>query len=269
MRTSETTIRLPHGEHGDPRGIPVVMLHGYSDTWRSFEPVFEHLPATIHAYAVTLRGHGDAPRPAGGYGASQLGADVVAFMDDMGIERAIVVGHSMGTIVGTRLAIDAPERVAGLVLAGGRPTFRTSDFDELFADVQGFGDVVDPAWVRAFQESTVVRPVAPGWIETVTRESLKMPPRVWKALIEPTLRADHSGRLGSISAPTLLVCGERDEIAPPAEQQGFLDAIPDARLVIHAGGGHAVHWEDPAAFARDVVAFAAEVSASRTPAPAR
>jgi non-heme chloroperoxidase len=269
MSNSDTTVRLPHGEHGDPRGIPVVMLHGYSDTWRSFEPLFEHLPATIHAYALTLRGHGDAPRPAAGYDAAQLAADVVAFMDDVGIERAIVVGHSMGTIVATRLAIDAPERVAGLVLAGGRPTFRTPDLGELYADVEAFGDAVDPAWVRAFQESTVVRPVADEWIETVTRESLKMPPRVWKALIEPAMRADHSGRLGSISAPTLLVCGERDEIAPLAEQQGFLDAIPDARLVVHAGGGHAVHWEDPAAWACDLAAFAAEVSAPRTPAPAR
>jgi pimeloyl-ACP methyl ester carboxylesterase len=269
MSTSETTLRLPYAEHGDPGGIPVVMLHGYSDSCRSFEPVFEHLPATIHAYALTLRGHGDAPRPESGYDAPQLAADVVAFMDDMDIDRAIVVGHSMGTIVGTRLAIDARERVAGLVLAGGRPTFRTPDLGELYDDVDAFGDTLDPAWVRAFQESTVVRPVANEWIETATRESLKMPPWVWKALADSAMRADHSGQLGSITAPTLLVCGELDEIAPVAEQQGFLDAIADARLVIHARGGHAVHWEDPAAFARDLTAFAAEVSASRTPAPAR
>ena len=114
-----------------------------------------------------------------------------------------------------------------------------------------------------------MRPVADGWIETVTRESLKMPPWVWRALLEPTLCADHADRLGSITAPTLLVCGERDEIAPPAQQQGFLDAIPEARLVVHEGGGHAVHWEDPAAFARDLAAFVAEVSAPRTPVPAR
>lgn len=219
--------------------------------------------------ADTARPWRRAAASSAGYGAAELAADVVAFLDDAAIDRAIVVGHSMGTIVATRLAIDAPERVAGLVLAGGRPTFGTPDLGELYADIQGFGDAVDPAWVRAFQESTVVRPVADEWIETVTRESLNMPPRVWKALIEPTLRADHSGRLGSISAPTLLICGERDEIAPLAEQQGFLDAIPDARLVLHAGGGHAVHWEEPAAFARDLAAFAAEVSAPRTPAPAR
>jgi non-heme chloroperoxidase len=267
--TNSPTVRLPYAEHGDPDGIPVVMLHGISDTWRSFEPVFEHLPAEIHAYALTLRGHGDAPRPAGGYDAAQLAADVAAFMNGVGIERTIVVGHSMGTIVATRLAIDAPERVAGLVLAGGRPTFRTPDLAELYEDVEAFGDTLDPAWVRAFQESTIARPVADGLIETATQESLKMPPWVWQALVEPTMRADHSGLLGSISAPTLLVCGELDEIAPPAEQHGFLDAIADARLVVHEGGGHAVHWEDPAAFARDVAGFVSEVRTPRTPAPAR
>jgi pimeloyl-ACP methyl ester carboxylesterase len=198
-----------------------------------------------------------------------LAADVAAFVDDAAIGPAILVGHSMGTIVATRLALDAPERVAGLVLAGGRPTFRTPDLAELYEDVEAFGDTLDPHWVRAFQESTIARPVADGWIETATQESLKMPPWVWQALVEPTMRADHSGLLGSIGAPTLLVCGELDEIAPPAEQQGFLDAIPGARLVVHEGGGHAVHWEDPAAFARDVAGLVAEVRTPRTPAPAR
>jgi pimeloyl-ACP methyl ester carboxylesterase len=269
MTNAQATVRLPYAEHGDPDGIPVVMLHGISDTWRSFEPVFEHLPAGIHAYALTLRGHGEAPRPVGGYDVEQLAADVVAFMDDAAIERAIVVGHSMGTIVATRLAIDARERVAGLVLAGGRPTFRTPDLAELYEDVEAFGDTLDPDWVRAFQESTISRPVADGLIETATQESLKMPPWVWQALIEPTMRADHSGRLGSITAPTLVICGELDEIAPPAQQQGFLDAIVGARLVVHEGGGHAVHWEDPAAFARDVAGFAAELRTLRTPLSAR
>src|SRR5439155_713278 len=83
--------------------------------------VFEHLPASVRAYAVTQRGHGDAPRPDGGYDVEQLARDVVAFIDDAGIERAVVAGHSMGSVVATRLALDAPARVAALVLMGARP----------------------------------------------------------------------------------------------------------------------------------------------------
>jgi len=263
MTSSRTAsaVRLPYAEHGDPDGTPVVMLHGLSDSLRSFEPVFPHLPASIHAYAVTLRGHGDAPRPSDGYDVGQLAGDVVAFMDDAGIERAIVVGHSMGTVVATRVAIDAPERVSGLVLAGGRATFRAPELEPFFAEIQSFGEAVDPEWARAFQQSTIGRPVSDAWLATVTQESLKMPGRVWKALVEPTLRADHADRLGAISVPTVLLRGEHDDIGSAEAQEELLRLIPDARLVVHEGGGHALHWEDPARFAADLAAFVRAVSA--------
>ena len=263
MTSSQTTsaVRLPYAEHGDPGGTPVVMLHGISDSLRSFEPVFPHLPSSIHAYAVTQRGHGDAPRPADGYGVAQLAGDVVAFMDDAAIERAVVVGHSMGTVVATRLAIDAPDRVSGLVLVGGRGTFRHPDLDPLYAEVETFGESVDPEWARAFQESTIARPVSEEWLDTVTQESLKMPGRVWKALAKDTLGADHADLLGSIAVPTLLVRGELDEIGSAEAQEELLRRIPDAHLVVYEGIGHALHWEDPARFAADLSAFARAVSA--------
>src|SRR6476619_4909047 len=110
------SARLPVTEQGDADGAPLVLLHGYSDSGRSFEPVLAELPASIRALAVTLRGHGDAPKPDGGYDVAQLAADVVPVLDRAGIERAVVAGHSMGSVVAARVAIDAPERVAGLVL---------------------------------------------------------------------------------------------------------------------------------------------------------
>lgn len=82
-----------------------------------------------------------------------------------------------------------------------------------------------------------------------------MPARVWRALVGPTLRADHSADLGRITVPTLVAWGDRDDIATQADQHALLDAIPDARLAVYRGGGHAFHWEDPATFARDLVAF--------------
>jgi len=252
-------VRLPHVAHGEPGGLPVVLLHGYSDSCRSFEPVFEHLPASVRAYAVTQRGHGDAPRPDGGYDVEQLARDVVAFIDDAGIERAVVAGHSMGSVVATRLALDAPARVAGLVLMGARPTFR--DLDDLYAEIEAFGDAVDPRWVREFQLSTLARPVPAEWLDMVVEESLKVPARVWKALVEPTLRADHTDELGRISAPVLLAWGDQDGIARRADQDELLRLIPGARLVVYEGGGHAFHWEDPAALARDLSAFVGEVVA--------
>jgi non-heme chloroperoxidase len=251
-----TPVRLPVIAHGDPDGVPVVLLHGVSDSNRSFEPVLRQLPAGIRALAVTLRGHGDAPKPDGGYDVGQLARDVVAVLDEAGIGRAVVAGHSMGSIVATRLALDAPERVAGLVLMGAKPTFDDAAIEDLYAEIAAFGDAVDPEWVRAFQLSTLARPVPPAYLDMVVAESLKMPPRVWRALVGPTLQADHTADLARIALPVLLAWGARDEFALRADQDTYLRELPDARLRVYEGAGHAFHWEDPATFARELADFA-------------
>lgn len=112
-------VTLPYVAQGDPSGIPVVLLHGFTDSWRSFEGVLGHLPRSIRAYAVTQRGHGDADRPASGYHSDDFVADVEAFMDAVGIESAVVAGHSMGAGIARRFAARHPERALGLVLMGG------------------------------------------------------------------------------------------------------------------------------------------------------
>ncbi len=253
-------VRLPRLVQGAPDGVPVVLLHGWSDSLRSFEPLLGHLPDAIRACALTVRGHGDAPRPDEGYDVASLTADVVAFLDECGIERAVVAGHSMGSILATSLALDAPERLSGLVLMAGKPTYGDPALDPLYDEVRAFGEQVDPAWVRGFQESTLARPVPDAFLELVVEESMKLPARVWQGLIDPTLRVDRSQRLGEIGVPVLLAWGDADEIATREDQVALLQALPDARLHVYPGGGHAFHWEEPAVFAADLAAFALEVA---------
>jgi non-heme chloroperoxidase len=251
-------LRLQYAEQGEPDGVPLLMLHGYGDSWRSFEPVLPHLPTSIHAIALTQRGHGDSDRPPAGYTTSDLAADAVAAIDALGIDSAVIVGHSMGAAVAQRIAIEHLERVAGLVLAGGVTTWADNGtMAELAADVVLLRDPVDDRFARDFQQSTLAQPVDPRWLDTVVAESLKLPARVWERLMEGVILADFADELRTISAPTLLVWGERDtEIAPPEQQDALLAAIPGAGLAIYRGIGHAVHWESPARFAIDVAEFA-------------
>ena len=113
-----TGVTLQYVEQGDPDGVPVILLHGVTDSWRSFEPVLPHLPPSIHAFALTQRGHGDADRPLTGYSFLNFAADVAAFMDALQLNRAVIVGHSMGSGVTQRFALDYPERLLGIVLEG-------------------------------------------------------------------------------------------------------------------------------------------------------
>lgn len=251
-----TDVTLPYVETGDPEGIPVVFLHGYTDSWRSYEPVLPYLPAGIRAFALTQRGHGDADRPATGYHPRDFAADVAAFLDALGLDQAIIVGHSMGSSVAQRFALDHPERCHGLVLIGSTPMWRGNPgVMEVGEAVASLDDPIDPAFVHEFQASTVVRPVPDSLIATAVAESLRVPARVWREALARLLEVDVTHELGHISAPTLLLAGGRDELTPYEAQVVLRDAIPDARLIVYPDGGHAVHWEDPAQVAADIATF--------------
>jgi non-heme chloroperoxidase len=118
------TVRLPYVEQGDPDGTPVLLLHGITDSRRSWEPVLPLLPESIRAIALTMRGHGDAERPDSGYRAEDYAADAIELLDQLGLESVVVGGHSLGTYVAEQIAIEQPERVDALVLAGAPRTRR-------------------------------------------------------------------------------------------------------------------------------------------------
>jgi pimeloyl-ACP methyl ester carboxylesterase len=254
-------IRLPYAEQGRPGGLPVVFLHGFTDSWRSFEPVLPELPADIHAFALTQRGHGDADRPETGYRPADLAADVDAFIEAMGLDRVVVVGHCMGATVAQRFAIDYPGRLLGLVLLGSRASWHGQpEVDELGAYVAGMQDPVDPAFVREFQQGTVAQPVPPPFLDAVVQESLKLPARVWRAVFREAVQGvDHTPLLGAIETPTLVLCGDRDTLAW-SEQETLAAGIRGAQRKTCPEAGHALHWEDPARVAAELVAFARRVS---------
>lgn len=252
-----TGITLPYVEQGDPNGMPVILLHGVTDSWRSFELMLPHLPPSLHAFALSQRGHGDADRPTAGYGFHDFAADVAAFMDTLQLETAVLVGHSMGSGVAQRFALDYPDRLSGLVLVGSFATLPDNPGVREFwnSTVSRLVDPIDPNLVREFQQSTLAQPVPAAFFETVVQESLKVPARVWRATFATFLREDWSGELGKITAPTLIIWGDQDRYFPRSDQDILTATIPDARLLVYPGAGHDPHWEEPKRFTHDVVAF--------------
>jgi pimeloyl-ACP methyl ester carboxylesterase len=249
-------IEIPYVEQGDPSGIPVLFLHGYTDSWRSFESVLDHLPESIHAFALSQRGHGDAIRPLTGYHPSDFAADLSVFMDMLELGPAVIVGHCMGSYVAQRFGIDHPERTRGIVLMASFTTLRGKpQLAELSEAVSNLTDPVDPSFVREFQMSTLAQPVSRAFLDTIVRESLKLPARVWRAALKGLLEADFSRDLGRIEAPTLIVWGDQDALFPRSDQDTLAAAIPGSRLVVYPGAGHALHWENPRRFAADLTAF--------------
>jgi non-heme chloroperoxidase len=256
-------VRLEFAEQGSRTGTPVIALHGVTDSWRSFEPVLPHLPPGLRVMALTQRGHGRSDKPEGGYRPADFAADVAAFMDAMQIDRAVLVGHSMGSVNALRLAIDQPARVAGLVLAGAMPWFgRSPELQAYYREqIVPLVDPVPEAFARDFQQSTLARPIAAAQLDGFVAESLELPARVWRAAFAGFMDDDFSARLHEIDMPTLVVRGHHDAICPAADQQALLGRIRTARLVEYADAVHAMRWAEPQRFARDLARFVTMVAA--------
>jgi non-heme chloroperoxidase len=262
-----TGVKLPYVEQGDESGVPVVLLHGFLDSWRSFEGLLPHLPPSLHAFAVTQRGHGDANRPDSSYGVEEFAADLAAYMDVLGIDAAVIVASSSAGFTARRFAAEHPERTLGIVLVGSPYSLLDKPAVAEFLDVvRALSDPIDPAFVREFVESNTARPVSPAFLEMLIAENLKVPARVWKATLAALLEAVPTTDAG-IAAPTLILWGDRDGFLPRSDQEALAASIGGSRLVTYEGAGHVVHWEEPERLAADIVAMADRLRPSNEPRP--
>ena len=251
-----TGVRLRYAEQGDPAGRPVIMLHGYTDSSFSFSRALPLVDQGRRVYALDQRGHGDSERPEGNYALGDFAADVLAFMDELELERATIVGHCMGSLVAQRVALDAPQRVGRLVLVSSMTSVRSIEgMSELRQAVESLDGEVPAEFARDFQESTVYSPLPADFMDGVVAESLKLPARVWRAVLEGLLADEHTSRLGRIEAPTLILYGERDALLSRAEQDALLSALPNAALKVYPETGHSPQWERPERFVNDLEAF--------------
>ena len=249
-------LTLSYAAQGQATGPALVMLPGPTDSWRSYEPVLDRLPSTIHAVAVSQRGHGDSDKPATGYRVEDFAADVVPLLDALGIERAVLAGHSGSCLVARRVAIDAPDRVAGLVLEASPTTLRGEPALEDFVAgvVSTLSDPIDADFARSVVVDTSSDDVAPEVVDAMTAELLKVPARVWHETFAGLLQYDDRAELARITAPTLLLWGDGDGIVGRAMQEELAQALL-AELVVYPGVGHTPRWEDPARVAADVARF--------------
>jgi pimeloyl-ACP methyl ester carboxylesterase len=251
----KTGVTLEYVQHGNADGVPMILLHGITDSWRSFEWMLPHLPPTVNAFAVTMRGHGGSGKPAHGFTPADYAADVAAFMDALALDRAVIVGHSMGSAAALRFALDYPARTRALVMLGGTASWQANAVgSELVPAFAALGDPVDHHFAHEFQASTVATDV-PHILDVATRESVRVPAYVWREAMAGLQASDMTPRLAELTVPTLIMWGDKETVATRAEQQTLATGIRGARLIVYEGAGHAIHWDQPAAVARDLAAF--------------
>lgn len=256
--TLKTGVRVPYLSQGDDRGRSVVLLHAWGESIGVFDRLRPLLPESIRAFAFDQRGQGDADKPIAGYSLHSLADDTVAFMDNVGVASAVLIGSSSGGYIAQQVALDHPERVTGLVLVGSprtlhrRPSFATG--------VERLTDPIDPKWVRDSLRWFPLAVDVPSWfIDDRVRDGVRMPARAWIGILTGLIAADPPTESGTIHTPTLIMWGARDELLPREEQVALAAAIPESRLVIHQAAAHLLLWEQPEWVANAIAEFVREL----------
>jgi len=219
------------------RRPPLLLLHGAGGRYAHWPPHLRRLPDTT-VYAPDLPGHGNsqgAPRPS----IAAYAADVLALVDALGLERAVVGGHSMGGAIALTLALDHPDRLAGLLLVASGGRLRVSP-DILGGLQTNFEATVDLIVERAFGPHA-----PPDLIRLGRRQLLKCPPAVIHADYAACDAFDVLPRLSEIHTPTLVLVGTADQMTPGKYARHLAENIPGAQLALVEGAGHMVALEAP------------------------
>jgi pimeloyl-ACP methyl ester carboxylesterase len=260
--TLETGLNLSYAEQGSESGPVVLLLPGPTDSWRSYEPVLDHLPHWIRAIAVSQRGHGDSDKPDSGYGVEDFAGDVIELLNALEIDRAVLVGHSGSCLVARRVALDHPTRVAGLVLEASPTSLCTDSALQFVSSVVAvLADPIDQEFAPSFVADTSSARVAPEMVDMLVADILKVPARVWHAVFSGLLEYDDTPALGRIGAPTLLIWGDDDALVSLEMQEFLADRIPHAELIVYPAVGHTPRWSDSLRFSEDLAAFVERLQA--------
>jgi pimeloyl-ACP methyl ester carboxylesterase len=264
-------VELAGDEAGE--GIPIVLLHGLTATRRYVVMGSRALERSGHrVIAYDARGHGkSSPAPApDAYSYDDLGQDLIAVLDDRGIERAVLAGASMGAHTLLWLALNAPGRAAGLVVI--TPAYDPAvQLDEArLAHWDALADGLEHGGVEGFIAAQGPPHVPESWQETVakvTRQRLSQHqhPRAVADALRAVPRSRPFGaidELSAISVPTVVVASadEPDPGHPQAVGEAYADAIPGARLVLDEPGKSPIAWQG-SQLSRLIGEIAAEVDA--------
>jgi pimeloyl-ACP methyl ester carboxylesterase len=268
---SKKTMALPDGEtlayidRGEHSGPAVVLIHGYTDNARDWVPMLPYMSKRYRLILVDIRGHGQSSKPECCYTRLDFAYDIKLLMDALGVQKADIVGHSLGSIIAQTFAEYWPERTAHVVLissTGGSPPGRPKkppQFD-FAAEIRKLKEPIeaDSPFMIAWWDSPT--PVDPDFIRRQRKDAAGIPLRVWLAVLDQALPAnnvfgDLQSTLPRLKAPTLLIWGSKDPIMEEDVRQSLRDALPNAKVKVFDGLGHNPFWEDPQGVAEVINAF--------------
>jgi pimeloyl-ACP methyl ester carboxylesterase len=231
-------------------GQPLLLIQGLGYARWSWEPIVPRLAEHYRVLFFDNRGIGESDKPDGPYTARVMADDALQVLDEAGVDRAHVLGASLGGMIAQELAVAAPERVDKLVLCcttpGGAATVPMPQVTvDLFAEA---ATLLPAVALRRFVENALAPDAPAGLVQEIFERRVANPtdPAGWQAQAAAGL--GFAGVDGAIAAPTLLVTGTEDNVVDPRNSDVLAERIPGSELERIEGAGHLFFWEQPDAF---------------------
>jgi non-heme chloroperoxidase len=257
-----TGVLMKYHDVGPKEGKPIIFIHGPGSLSRDWYLVGPELLDVYRVLAMDLRGHGQSGVPDCCYTSEDYERDVIAFMDALKINSATIVGHSMGSFIAQRIALNSPTRVEKLVLISASDKGTGNDkYDRMYGSSQTKNGI-DQAVLDKWNETASIMPIPDVMRTKSNYERLAIPQNVWKADLKLMLAEDNSARLTGISVPTLILWGEQDQVFVKEDQDRLRAEIKNAQFKSYPGAGHTVQWEMPLEVATDIRNFIEGTSAT-------
>lgn len=229
-------------------GPVLVLCHALGADRTMWDPQVEALASERRTLRYDHRGHGQSSTPPGDYTMADLGGDVLALADELGVDHFDFCGISMGGLIGQWLALHHPERIAKLALANTGAKVGTAEgWDQRIAAVRegGMTGIADVVVERFLSEQW--RTTHPVETEQARDTLLAIDPDGYVGCCSAVRDADFRESVGSISSRTLLVAGRHDLSVPPASLESLGEAITDSEVVV-LDAAHLTNVEQPVEF---------------------
>ena len=256
------TVTLPNGvtmgyiETGNPAGQPVVLIHGFTDNARDWLPLLPELDRSWRLVLVDIRGHGKTSKPECCYTRVDFAYDIRLLLDALGIQRADIVGHSLGSFITQTLAEYWPERTRRVVLissSGGPragceapPDHAKVPSMDFRSEIMKLKEPIDPESKFMIEWWASPTPVDKEFLRRQRADAAAIPLRVWLAVLDQGLAGPElQATLPRLKAPTLLIWGEKDPIFGAKDRCSLRAALPTAEVKLYPELGHNPFWEDP------------------------
>jgi pimeloyl-ACP methyl ester carboxylesterase len=230
-------------------GKPIVALHGGLASHKVWHYQLESLSCNYEFAAIDLRGHGESAKPKWGYDLVSNVRDVELLMDNLGLQRAALMGSSMGGVIAQMFCLENPERVDALILVGtlARATWRGWNPGRLDKELMIPPEETVDRWFTERTNQEV--------INLAIQEARKVSPYFRPGVVRGFGNFDLGLRLNEISVPTLVIVGEKDRETPPLEAEYIHQNVKGSTLSVFPGCGHLVMLEKPDDFNRAVTDF--------------